>query len=429
MSTNVSKKLSEAADWKKLEQSFRDFVGSNPITEGLAVLLAFLWRRLLFRTTFVVVSGSVGKTTAKDAIALVLSRHLPTQKTDGSRNHNFGLARSILRIRPWHRIAVIEIGLNGPGEMKRLAYIARPDIAVWTNVARTHTQSFRTLEAIAKEKSLLIESLRPGGVAILNSDNPFIAAYQPANYIKTIRYGTSPGMDWQASNVSSNWPERLSFFVQNSEQTATISTKLVGKHWLPSVLPALVVAREMGLNLEQSRSALTELESMEQRLSPATTRNGVTFLRDEWNGSVDTLTVALEVLKDATAKRKILVFSDVSDSVEKVRRRQRRIGAMAKEVADAALFVGDAHEHAVRGAIDSGMSPDQVWGFYDIREASEHLRSELREGDLVLLRGRTVDHLSRLYLAMSVEVTCWLPACKKKCFCDVCPELQSKKLA
>lgn len=413
---------------KKLEQRLRDFVGSNPITKGSAILLAFLWRRLLFRTTFIVVSGSVGKTTAKDAIALVLSRHFPTQKTDGSRNHNFGLARSILRIRPWHRMAVIEIGLNGPGEMKRLAYIAKPDIAVWTSVARTHTQSFRTLEVIAREKSLLIESLRPGGVAILNSDNPFIAAYQPAASIKTIRYGTSPGMDWQASQATSNWPERLSFFVQNSDEEAYIATRLVGKHWLTSVLPALAVAREMGLSLDQSRIALAEFVSMEQRLSPATTPNGVTFLRDEWNGSVDTLMVALEVLKDATARRKILVFSDVSDSAEKVRRRQRNIGRMASQISDAVVFVGDSHEHAVRGAIDGGMSPSQVWGFYDIKEASEHLRAELREGDLVLLRGRTVDHLSRLYLAMLGEVNCWLPACKKKCFCDVCPELKAGKL-
>jgi UDP-N-acetylmuramoyl-tripeptide--D-alanyl-D-alanine ligase len=216
--------------------------------------------------------------------------------------------------------------------------------------------------------------------------------------------------------------------VQNSEEAATISTKLVGKHWLPSVLPALAVAREMGLNLDQSRSALTELVSMEQRLSPATTPNGVTFLRDEWNGSVDTLTVALEVLKEATAKRKILVFSDVSDSVEKVRRRQRRIGGIAAQISDAVVFVGDAHEHAVRGAIEGGMSPCHVWGFYGIKEASEHLRAELREGDLVLLRGRTVDHLSRLYLAMLGDVNCWLPACKKKCFCDVCPELKAAKL-
>ncbi len=380
----------------------------------------------MFRTTFIAVSGSVGKSTAKDAIALVLGEHFRTYKTSGSSNHYDGVTRSLLSVRPWHRYAVIEIGLDRPGQMKGFTRTVKPDISVWVNVARTHMMMFKTLETIAHEKSLLVEGLRPGGLAVLNSDNPYIANYQPPAAVRTIRYGTGEGMDWVASQLSSRWPEHFSFYVQSGAEKGKVATKLIGKHWLPSVLPALAVAREAGLTLTQAKDALAKLEPMQQRLSEASTPQGATFLRDEWNGSVDTLKVALDVVEEAIAKRKILVFTDVSDSKQKIRARQRQLGIQAAKIFDAAIFIGDSHSHAVRGVIEGGMDASLVFGFYDMESAGKQLKILLREGDLVLLRGQNGDHMGRLYLNTLGEVSCWISLCKKKIHCDVCPELRAQ---
>jgi UDP-N-acetylmuramoyl-tripeptide--D-alanyl-D-alanine ligase len=394
----------------------------------LWLLVAGFWRRLMFRTSFIVITGSVGKTTAKDAIAKVLTTQFPTAKTRGSLNHYYGLMRSMLTVRPWHRYAVIEVGIERAGQMKWFALTTKPDIAVWVNVTRSHTQSLKTLENIAKEKSLLIESLRPGGVAVLNCDNPYIAAYRSPQGVRTLRYGSDESFDWTASSVSSKWPERLSFIVKGHCDEGMVRTRLVGKHWVPSVLPAIAIAREAGLSLEQAIAAIATLEPMRQRLSPETTPQGATFLRDEFNASVDTMAVALEVLAEAEAKRKIIVFSGMSDSPQNDAMRFRGVGKSAAEIADLAVFVGDRSKHAVKGAVYAGMDPDRVRAFYDLESATEYLRAELKEGDLVLLRGLLHDHMSRAYLGMLGEVHCWIPTCPKKIACDVCPELKAKPL-
>ena len=121
--------------------------------------IAGLWRRLTFRTTFIAITGSVGKTTCKEAIAEVLSSKYPTLRTRGGNNHFRGIARTLLRVRPWHKFAVVEVGLDRPGQMETFARAVRPDIAVWISVAKTHTMMFGTLETTAREKSLLVEAL------------------------------------------------------------------------------------------------------------------------------------------------------------------------------------------------------------------------------------------------------------------------------
>src|SRR6185312_13185282 len=129
---------------------------------------AFVWRGLMFRTTFIAITGSVGKTTAKEALASILASRYRIVKTPVSRNELMHLARLILSVRPWHRYAVLEVATDGPGWMKRMAWLARPHMAVILRVARTHSNRFRTLEATAEEKAVLLSTLRRGGIAVLN---------------------------------------------------------------------------------------------------------------------------------------------------------------------------------------------------------------------------------------------------------------------
>ena len=147
------------------------------------------------------------------------------------------------------------------------------------------------------------------------------------------------------------------------------------------------------------------------------------MLRDEYNGSVESLDPALAVLKDAEAVRRWLVASDFADTEENYRHRLRYLGAAAARTADVCVFTGEKSAYARRRAIEAGMSPDAVWNFLFLEEAATFLRENLRPGDLVLLRGRLTDKLSRLVLAQFAPVTCWKSRCGRRYICDHCADL------
>jgi UDP-N-acetylmuramoyl-tripeptide--D-alanyl-D-alanine ligase len=386
------------------------------------LIIAAIWRRLMFRTTFIAITGSVGKTTCTETIAAVLSSRFPTVSTAGGGNSHKGISKTVRRVRPWHRYAVIEIGIDGPGQMRRLARSVKPDIVVWVSVARTHTMNFRTLDAIAREKSILVSHLRPGGIAILNDDYPHISAFEPPAGVKALYYGNTARSTYTASEATSRWPERLSFTVSAGEEKARVHSRFVGEHWVSSFVPALMAGHVAGISLRDAAEALAALEPQPQRLSVMEIPGGPTFLRDK-NASIDTTAPAFKVLAEATAKRKVLVLTDVTDSTRKARRRLRWLGTEAARVADAVVFIGERCERGVAGAIDAGLPADRVWHFYDIRAAADFLRHELREGDLVMLRSRRIDHLDRIYLTMTTQVGCWRNRCPKHTDCSQCPEL------
>ena len=381
-----------------------------------------IWRRLMFRTTYIAITGSVGKTTCTAAIATVLaSRFRVLHNASGGNSHK-GISRTLRRVRPWHRYAVIEIGIDGPGQMKRLARAVKPDIVVWVSVAGTHTMNFGSLEAIAAEKSVLVSHLRPGGIAVLNDDYPHISAYVPPPEARAMYYGSTGRADFTSADAASRWPNRLSFVARAGEEAVTVRTRFVGEHWVSSFVPALMVGRVAGVSLPEAADALSTLEPEPQRLSVLEVPGGPTFLRDK-NASVDATSAALKVFEEATAARKVLVLTDVTDSTRKPRRRLRALGAEAARVADAVVFIGDHCERGVAGAVDAGMPPDRAWHFYDIRAAAEFLRNELRAGDLVMLRSRRLDHLDRIYLALTADVRCWRNRCAKHTDCSDCSEL------
>ena len=399
----------------------------RPVRHTVLLAIAWIWRRLMFRTTFIAVTGSLGKTSCKEAIAAVLSARFRVVSSRGNSNHFGGVTKTVLRVRPWHRYAVIEVGIVKPGQMVKFARALRPDIAVWVSVANTHRMNFRSLETTAHEKSRLVEGVRPGGLAILNDDNPHIASYEPPASIRSIRYGSTQRSEYRVLEAGGRWPERLSFTVATpDEQPHRLETRFVGTHWTGSLLPAVVVGREAGMSLPEVTAALASCEPMKRRMSPVELPNGATILRDEVNGSVDTLAAALKVLEEATAERKMIVFTDVSDSSQKPRNRVRDVGKTVARFAQSAMFLGEYSEYGARAAVTSGMPADQVWHFLNLEDGARQLKESLRPGDLVLLRGRRVDHLARIYHALVGDVTCWRNRCDLRIDCGDCPRLNAK---
>ena len=387
--------------------------------------IAVLWRRTLPRTTFVAITGTHGKTTTKEMLASMLASRGPTYRTSGNENTGLPLTLNVLRVRPWHRFAVIEIGVGAPGEMRRLARLVRPDVALVLAVLRTHTKGFPDRETHAREKAILLRSLGPHGVAVLNADDPRVAEMADLVRGKVVRSGTSSAFDVWAEDPTSRWPGRLEFDVRTSDGGfCHVRTRLVGTHWCTSAVAALAAARSVGVPLDEAAAALASVGPFLSRMQPILIPSGAVVLRDEYDGSVDAFEAGIKVLAEARADRRVAVISDVSDYGNAVRRKRLyNLGQEIARVAEVVAFVGAAADHGRLGALAAGMTADSVHSFDSLREAADFLRLTLRRGDLVFLKGRTVDHLGRLFFAQLGPVRCWRQECAKLIECDGCPQL------
>jgi UDP-N-acetylmuramoyl-tripeptide--D-alanyl-D-alanine ligase len=411
---------------RSIRRYFQWFMNQQArLRRGALYVVAFVWRRLLFRTTFVAITGSVGKTTAKECLAAILSSRFPIAKTIRSNNTMRDLIWTVLHVRPWHRFAVVEVATDGPGWMSRMAPLVRPDIAIVLSVARTHTNRFRTLEDTATEKARLLGSLSKRGVAVLNGDDRRVVA-MPTPGKRRATFGTESCHALWAEPISSEWPRKLSMDVHWGSETFHIETQLIGTHWLPSVLGALLGAIMCGMSLAEAAEGIKAVKPMAGRMQPVILPVGATVIRDEENQSFSTWEAAAQVLAHAKAQRKVLVVSDMLDCRQRPRQRMRDLGQQSACLADIVIFVGDRSERAAQAALAANMPPDRVHYFYEYMEAAQYLRTELRAHDLVLLKGQ--DHLSRILFAQFGSVRCRKTRCRKSILCDECDELGAQSI-
>lgn len=395
------------------------------LTNAVAATLALLWRRMLTRTTVIGITGSVGKTTCKECLAAILGARFPIAYSD-TKSPPFRLPpilALILRTARRHRFLVAEIGVLKPGDMWRSARVLRPDVAVVLSVRWQHSAAFDTLDDIAAEKANLLRAVHPGGLAILNIDDPRVAAMADPARFRVATFGTTPAADLWATGIASPWPKRLEFHVHSAHETHKVETRLVGTHWVPSVLAAFSVALHCGVRLEDAIESVRHVEPFPARLDPRPLPNGAILLRDEYNGAMDTLLRALTVLEQATAGRRVAVIGNTTDAREKGADLAARIGRDVARVSDMAVFIGEHARVSAQAAVEAGMNASHAHALRDPDEAPPLLARELRAGDLVLLRGRFTDHLSRLYFAQLGSVSCWKRNCELPRTCDQCPEL------
>lgn len=417
-------KLFTSFYWKlrsKLHQPIQKI--KKPIIIGCA----FIWRRLLFRTTFIAITGSTGKTTTKEFLSTLLEQNYSVLRTPGNRNLRrfLGPELTVLKARPWHKFVVMELGIEKPGDMESVARFIKPDIAIMMNIKHCHTNVFKTLDAIAHEKSKLLQYVRNSGCIIFNQDNEHIVKMQFRPGVKSLGFGVNKAADYRVNQLESKWPDRLSLhFVRAGEEYA-VKTKLVGTHWMPTIMASVAAAAYCGIPMPQILKTLEGIDVFWARLQPISLPQyqGATILRDDWNGSIDTFEPALKVLADAGSGRKIVIFSDFSDSTKKLRVRANYLGKAAAQHADIAIFVGDYSERSKASAIDAGLDESNVHAFFDLSSVTNFLKTLLQKDDLVLIKGQTNHHLSRIYLGLLDEVKCVLDSCPRQVLCDGCPSL------
>lgn len=413
--SSVSRYCRSARDWFKTTVYL-------PVRHRTGLEVARCYRTLLGYTTnmsFVAVTGSCGKTTTTELTTAILARE-GRARTGNHENDIWFIGSLIRRLSPRDRFCVTEVSGHAKGAMGRSARLLRPHIGVVTNIGHDHYSSFRGLEATAAEKGKLVEILPPDGAAVLNADDPHVYAMRTRTRARVFTYGQSAEAMVRAENVRCAWPDRLSFDVSYAETRCHVQTRLVGVHWVHTVLAALSAALAAGVSLPRAVEAVEAFEPILGRMSPHETSGGVTFVSDAWKAPFWTIPASLEFLRTARAQRKIVVIGTVSDTPKGFEQRYKTIAKQALDVADKVLFVGD-HAHA---ALKARMNPqdDRVMAFGMLYQLECYLRTYLGSGDLVLLKGTTrMDHLQRIVMARTDDkMACWREKCRRPCFCAAC---------
>ncbi|MEN6605414.1 MAG: Mur ligase family protein, partial [Bryobacteraceae bacterium] len=331
----------------------------------LVFALAWLWRRLLWRTTFIAVTGSLGKTTTTRLLAGILSTRGRTFHTVGNQNGGVLMPLNILRVRPWHRYAVIELGIDRPGAMLHPAMTVRPDVAVILDVAEVHTTGFDDLEQYTAEKAKLLDALAPGGLAVLNGDDPRVAGMAGRRHHRICLFGRSPEFDVWVEQGCSRWPERLRLLAHAGSRSFPIQTRLLGEHWMGPISAALAVTTRLGVDLEEAARAIERVQPYTARMDPIELPNGAVIVRDDYNGTVATSEASLKFLREVRAGRRLLIVTDISDSGTNRNSRLRWLAQAVSGWLDLLVIVGKSQAYGVRKAIEQGMRPDHVQGFDD----------------------------------------------------------------
>ena len=334
----------------------RAYVRSAPLpvaaVEDTTVALGALaahWRRQ-FHIPLVAVAGSNGKTTVKEMIAACLRAHYGDEAvlaTRGNLNNHIGLPLTLLTLRAAHRVGVVEVGMNHPGETAELAQIAGPTIAVINNAQREHQEFMRSVTDVADEHASLIKALPADGIAVINADDVHAAVWRAAAGHREVR---DFGFDQKAAVSATCELQAASSLlaVRTPEAVATLNLPVAGEHNARNALAAIAAATAAGATLESCVRALSGFAAVKGRLQIKRSRQGAVLIDDTYNANPDSVRAAIDVLA-RTPGRKLLVLGDMGEVGDQGRDFHTEIGMYAHERGIDALYgLGELAAHAVR---------------------------------------------------------------------------------
>lgn len=329
------------------------------------------------------ITGSVGKTTAKEVLAQVLSQRFRVLKSERSYNNEIGLPLTLLRLEPIHERVILEMGMYALGEIRALCQIARPQVGLVTNIGPSHMERLGSLEAITQAKGELLESLPEEGTAVLNGDDERVRAMRGRTRARVLLYGLDPAFHLWASDVESRSLEGVHFRMHCSGDSIPVETPLPGRPGLQAALAAATLAWAEGMSLEEIREGLAELkEPLRLRALPGL--RGSTIIDDSFNASPASTLAALDLLAELGGRR-IAVLGDMLELGPYEMEGHRQVGRRASEVTSHLIVIGERARIIGEEACRQGMA--EVHFTTSKEEAADYLRALLQPGDTVLVKG------------------------------------------
>ncbi|MFK0047159.1 UDP-N-acetylmuramoyl-tripeptide--D-alanyl-D-alanine ligase [Streptomyces sp. NPDC090741] len=363
-------------------------------------------------TDVVALTGSAGKTSTKDLIAQVLQAHAPTVWTPGSLNNEIGLPLTALRATEETRHLVLEMGARGIGHIDYLTGLTPPRIGLVLNVGTAHIGEFGGREQIAQAKGELVEALpaeAEGGVAVLNADDPLVRAMSARTKARTVLFGEADDADVRASEVRMTPAGQPSFTLHTPTGCGEVTLRLYGEHHVSNALAAAAVAHVLGMSVEEIATALSGAGTLSRWRMEVTERaDGVTIVNDAYNANPESMRAALRALAAmggaarADGGRTWAVLGPMAELGDASLAEHDAVGRLAVRLNVSKLVAVGGREASwlQLGAYNEGSWGEESVVVSDAQAAIDLLRSELRPGDVVLVKASRSVGLERVALAL-----------------------------
>ncbi len=381
------------------------------VDKPLEALQAYAkWHRARFDLPLLAISGSNGKTTTKEMLAAILGRQGSVLKNKGNLNNHIGLPLSLLNLNDGHSTAVLEMGISQKGEMERLCNIARPTVALITNIGSAHLEGLGSLEGVAEEKSVLFQYIKDCGAGIINRDDPFL---KPWEDVLSNRWTFSVNQshleaDITASHVIQKKEGTAFLLHQNrTKDVIDVNLPLPGRHQVSNALAAAAAASSLGLELESIEKGLSRFKPLPQRAEIIKTK-GITILFDAYNANPDSVKTALELLSLHAQEKgqKIALFGEMLELGDFSESAHYEIGKLAASHGVSRLIaLGKSATIIAEGARASGFPADAILSHQEITVIGTALIKMLRPGDTLLIKGSRGSKLERLLPLFGVTET------------------------
>ncbi|MFG2608240.1 UDP-N-acetylmuramoyl-tripeptide--D-alanyl-D-alanine ligase [Streptomyces sp. NPDC048514] len=362
------------------------------VVEDVQTALGALARHVVRRlgATLVALTGSAGKTSTKDLIAQVLQRAAPTIYTPGSLNNEIGLPLTALAATEETKFLVLEMGARGIGHIRYLTGLTPPKVGLVLNVGTAHIGEFGGREQIAQAKGELVEALPEDGTAVLNADDPLVRAMASRTKAKVVLFGESAEADVRAENVRLTDTGQPAFRLHTPSGASDVTMRLYGEHHVSNALAAAAVAHELGMSAEEIATALSEAGSLSRWRMEVTERpDGVTIVNDAYNANPESTRAALKALAAmGKGRRTWAVLGKMAELGDEALAEHDAVGRLAVRLNVSKLVaVGGIEASWLQlGAYNEGSWGEESVHVSDAQAAIDLLRSELRPGDVVLVK-------------------------------------------
>ncbi|MCX5849962.1 MAG: UDP-N-acetylmuramoyl-tripeptide--D-alanyl-D-alanine ligase [Deltaproteobacteria bacterium] len=378
-------------DYAKINQALTDKTTALiKVADTLLALgdLAHEWRNR-FSIPVIGLTGSSGKTTTKEMMASIIGLEKNIIKTEGNLNNLIGLPQTIFRLTAEHELMILEMGTNTRGEIKRLTQIAAPNIGLITNVGPAHLAGFGSMDVVREEKSDLFYNMSPSGIAIINLDDKAVTITAERWSGRKITFSMSPNADITVKDIERNGVKGVRFNLVISGNTQKVEMKIAGLHHVYDAMAAAATAFAVGIDIKTIVEGLVEFRPFSGRMEMIRLRNGAFLLDDSYNANPASVREALMTLKDLKIHHNGYVFlGDMLELGAEAGEMHRKIGMLIATIGINALFLqGDFSKVTAAGAIEGGLSPENIFYLSDKKQGIVYLKAHLKKGDWILVKG------------------------------------------
>jgi len=380
-----------AQDEVKINQALVDKAGTViKVADTLLALgdLAHEWRKR-FTIPVIGLTGSSGKTTTKEMIAAIIGRKKNILKTEGNLNNLIGLPQTIFRLTREHELVILEMGTNTRGEIKRLTQIAVPDIGLITNVGPAHLAGFGSIDVVMEEKNDLFLNMPSSGIVIINLDDKAVTTAAERWNGRRITFSMSPNADVTVKDVEKNGVKGVRFNLVAGGSTQKVEMKIAGLHHVYNAMAAAAAAVAVGIDPKTIAEGLAAFRPLSGRMEMIRLHNGAFLLDDSYNANPASVWEALMALKDLKVHHNGYVFlGDMLELGEESDEMHRKIGMLIATIGVNALFLqGDFSAITSAGAVEGGLSPQNIFFLSDKEKGITYLMEHLKKGDWILVKG------------------------------------------